>query len=84
MLLLLCVHTARRRISAATLTQTRVGLRGSWHRCSAHAYLSLAWAHPAGMEATLGDITGTIHVHPSLGEAVQDAALRSTGHALHR
>jgi len=26
---------------------------------------------------------GTIHAHPTLGEAVQEAALRALGHALH-
>jgi dihydrolipoamide dehydrogenase len=25
----------------------------------------------------------TIHAHPTLGEAVQEAALRALGHALH-
>ena len=33
--------------------------------------------------ATLEDVAGTIHSHPTLGEAVQEAALRALGHALH-
>ncbi|HWI84148.1 dihydrolipoyl dehydrogenase [Ramlibacter sp.] len=33
--------------------------------------------------ATLEDIAGTIHAHPTLGEAVQEAALRALGHAVH-
>ncbi len=28
-------------------------------------------------------VVGTIHAHPTLGEAVQEAALRALGHALH-
>lgn len=35
------------------------------------------------MGATLEDVAGTIHSHPTLGEAVQEAALRALGHALH-
>jgi hypothetical protein len=33
------------------------------------------------MGATLEDVAGTIHAHPTLGEAVQEAALRALGHA---
>ena len=33
--------------------------------------------------AQLEDVAGTIHAHPTLGEAVQEAALRALGHALH-
>jgi dihydrolipoamide dehydrogenase len=35
------------------------------------------------MGAVLEDIAGTIHVHPTLGEAVHEAALRALGHAIH-
>ena len=35
------------------------------------------------MGATLEDIAGTIHVHPTLGEAFHETALRTLGHALH-
>ncbi len=35
------------------------------------------------MGARLEDIAGTVHAHPSLGEAVQEAALRALGQALH-
>lgn len=35
------------------------------------------------MGACLEDIAHTIHAHPSLGEAVQESALRALGHALH-
>lgn len=43
--------------------------------------------HPAAAGArrrAMGeDVAGTIHAHPTLGEAVQEAALRALGHALH-
>ena len=35
------------------------------------------------MGATLDDIAGTIHAHPTLGEAIQEASLSGLGHALH-
>jgi dihydrolipoamide dehydrogenase len=35
------------------------------------------------MGARLEDIAGTIHAHPTLGEAFQEAALRALGHAVH-
>ncbi|MFJ4195993.1 dihydrolipoyl dehydrogenase [Pseudomonas sp. NPDC089534] len=45
--------------------------------------LSTALAQSLEMGARLEDIGGTIHAHPTLGEAVQEAALRALGHALH-
>lgn len=45
--------------------------------------LSTAFSQSLEMGATLEDIAGTIHAHPTLGEAVQEAALRALGHALH-
>jgi len=35
------------------------------------------------LEATLGKISSTIHAHPSLSEALAEAALEVTGEALH-
>jgi len=35
------------------------------------------------MGSRLEDVAATIHAHPSLGEAVQEAALKALGHALH-
>ena len=35
------------------------------------------------MGAVLEDIAGTIHVHPTLGEAFHEAALKGLGHAIH-
>ncbi|MDE2427174.1 MAG: dihydrolipoyl dehydrogenase [Burkholderiales bacterium] len=45
--------------------------------------LSAAFGQSLELGATLEDIAGTIHAHPTLGEAVQEAALRALGHALH-
>ena len=45
--------------------------------------LSTAFGLAIEMGATLEDIAGTIHAHPTLGEAFQEAALRTLGHALH-
>jgi dihydrolipoamide dehydrogenase len=45
--------------------------------------LSAAFAQSMELGARLEDIAGTIHAHPTLGEAVQEAALRALGHALH-
>ncbi|WP_293604065.1 dihydrolipoyl dehydrogenase [Polaromonas sp. UBA4122] len=45
--------------------------------------LSTAFSQSIEMGARLEDIAGTIHAHPTLGEAVQEAALRALGHALH-
>ena len=45
--------------------------------------LSTAFSHSLEMGATLEDVAHTIHAHPTLGEAVQEAALRALGHALH-
>jgi len=45
--------------------------------------LSTAFSHAIEMGARLEDVAGTIHAHPTLGEAVQEAALRALGHALH-
>jgi dihydrolipoamide dehydrogenase len=45
--------------------------------------LAAAFAQSIEMGARLEDITGTIHAHPTLGEAVHEAALRALGHALH-
>ena len=36
------------------------------------------------MQSRLEDVAGTIHAHPSLGEAIQEAAFHALGHGLHR
>ncbi len=45
--------------------------------------LSAAFSQSLELGALLEDVAGTIHAHPTLGEAVQEAALRALGHALH-
>ena len=45
--------------------------------------LAAAFSQSLEMGATLEDVAGTIHAHPTLGEAVQEAALKALGHALH-
>jgi dihydrolipoamide dehydrogenase len=47
------------------------------------AELAGEFAHALAMGAVLDDLGHTIHVHPTLGEAVGEAALLGLGHALH-
>ena len=47
------------------------------------AELSAAFGLAIEMGGRLEDIAGTIHAHPTQGEAFQEAALRTLGHALH-
>jgi dihydrolipoamide dehydrogenase len=45
--------------------------------------LSTAFSQSIELGAVLEDVASTIHAHPTLGEAVQEAAMRALGHALH-
>jgi dihydrolipoamide dehydrogenase len=45
--------------------------------------LSAAFCHSIEMGERLEDTAGTIHAHPTLGEAMQEAALRALGRPLH-
>ena len=45
--------------------------------------LSSAFSLALEMGARLEDIAGTIHAHPTRSEALQEAALKALGHALH-
>lgn len=47
------------------------------------AELSASFALAMEMGATLEDIAGTIHAHPTQSEAFHEASLRTLGHALH-
>src|SRR5712691_6645635 len=47
------------------------------------AELAGEFAHALAMGAELDDLAHTIHVHPTLGEAVGEAALLGLGHAIH-
>ena len=35
------------------------------------------------MDATLKDVASTVHTHPTLAEAVMEAAENALGHAIH-
>jgi len=55
-----------------------------WQAVGQHVdELSIAFVQSIEMGATLDDIAATIHPHPTLGETVQEAALRALGQALH-
>ena len=45
--------------------------------------LSAAFGLAIEVGARLEDVAGTIHAHPTQGEALQEAALKTLGHALH-
>lgn len=47
------------------------------------AELGSAFVHSIEMCERLEDAAGTIHAHPTLGEALQEAAHKALGHALH-
>src|SRR6266851_2379418 len=47
------------------------------------AELAGEFAHALAIGAALEDVAHTIHVHPTLGEAVGEAALLGLGHAIH-
>jgi dihydrolipoamide dehydrogenase len=45
--------------------------------------LSAAFGLALEMGVRLEDLADTIHAHPTQGEAIQEAALRALGHAIH-
>jgi dihydrolipoamide dehydrogenase len=45
--------------------------------------LSAAFALAIEMGGRLEDVAGTIHAHPTLGEAFQEACMKALGHGLH-
>jgi dihydrolipoamide dehydrogenase len=47
------------------------------------AELAGEFAHALAMGAVLEDIAGTVHVHPTLGETLGEAALLALGRGLH-
>ena len=47
------------------------------------AELAAAFTYSLEMGMRLEDVGATIHAHPTLGEALQEAALRALGHAIH-
>ncbi len=66
------------------VAEARYGEILGLHIVGAHASdLILEGALALGMEATLDEIEATIHAHPTLGEAIAEAALAARGAALH-
>jgi dihydrolipoamide dehydrogenase len=45
--------------------------------------LAAAFSYAIEMGARLEDVGGIVHAHPTLGEAVQETALRALGRAIH-
>lgn len=68
------------RIVAQAGTQAVLGVQAVG---SGVSELSTAFGLAIEMGATLEDIAGTIHAHPTLGEGFQEAALKALGHAIH-
>jgi dihydrolipoyl dehydrogenase len=60
--------------------QRILGIQAVGHQI---AELAGEFAHALAMGAVLEDVAHTIHVHPTLGEALGEAALLGLGHALH-
>jgi dihydrolipoamide dehydrogenase len=68
------------RVVARSDTHQVLGWQAVGHGVSE---LSAAFCYAIEMGARLEDVAGIIHAHPTLGEAVQETALRALGHALH-
>ncbi len=68
------------RVTARADTQQVLGI----HAVGAHvSELAGEFAHAIEMGACLQDLARTIHVHPTLSEAIPEAALSALGHAIH-
>jgi dihydrolipoyl dehydrogenase len=68
------------RIVARKDDQRVLGIQAVGHQI---AELTGEFAHALAMGAVLDDLAHTIHVHPTLGEAIGEAALVGLGHGLH-
>jgi dihydrolipoamide dehydrogenase len=68
------------RIVARQGDQRVLGIQAVGHGV---AELAGEFAHALVMGAVLEDVAGTIHVHPTLGEALGEAALLALGRGLH-
>ena len=68
------------RIVAQAQTQLVLGIQAVG---SGISELSTAFGLAIEMGATLEDVAGTIHAHPTQGEGFQEAALKALGHAIH-
>jgi dihydrolipoamide dehydrogenase len=66
------------------VSESKYGQVLGLHIVGAHASdLILEGGLALSMEATLDEIEATIHAHPTLGEAIAEAALAAQGRALH-
>ena len=68
------------RVTARADTQEILGIQAVGEGVSEMA-AGFALALESG--ALIADVTGTIHAHPTRGEALHEACLRALGHALH-
>ncbi len=68
------------RVTARAKTHTLLGIQAVGAGVSE---LSAAFALAIEMGGRLEDVIGTIHAHPTLGEAFQEACLKALGHGLH-
>jgi dihydrolipoamide dehydrogenase len=68
------------RVVAQKDDQRVLGMQAVGHQV---AELAGEFAHALAMGAVLEDLAHTIHVHPTLGEAIGEAALVGLGHGLH-
>ncbi|WP_378941165.1 dihydrolipoyl dehydrogenase [Mesorhizobium sp. ANAO-SY3R2] len=68
------------RVVANALDERVLGIQAVGREVSE---LSATFGLALEMGARLQDIAATIHTHPTRGEALQEAALRALGHALH-
>ena len=77
-------HGCRREASCACWRAPTIIAFWESRRSAPHvSELSAEFALALEMGATLEDVAGTIHVHPTLGEAFHESALRALGHAIH-
>jgi dihydrolipoamide dehydrogenase len=68
------------RVTARSDNHLVLGIQAVGHGVSE---LAAAFGLALEMGARLEDIAGTIHAHPTQGEAFQEAALKALGHELH-
>lgn len=68
------------RVTARKDTEEVLGIQAVGAQVSE---LAAGFALALEMGARITDITGTVHAHPTKGEALHEACLRALGHALH-
>ena len=58
-------------------------LSPTWPTSQPRVGLSAAFSLALEMQARLEDIAATVHAHPTLSEALQEAAMAALGQSLH-